>query len=297
MQVRHYAGLMHYFAVFSFAVAPHQIRRNHQPHRFRANAGPVGHDEIAKFQQRLVFLPHRNIQKRVRPDDEIDAVAMSVVRVPEVAHRVHRIMQLRPAEVFSGLRHRRHEVRMLRAGQRHHRKTMREWRQVLLQLVRWPAGRNEVNFIEIKSPVRGSRHRKMPGVNGIKRASKQRDAARMMFYGSALRLRGGQYASRSFTLHFLTNYGAAWSRNHRHFRRRHARYLPQPPALVSEFCRGRRQSRASVREHPRPWLRRWRETPGLALCKTRATLPAACGPSWHRVSWPPRSPVSPPAIR
>jgi hypothetical protein len=35
----------------------------------------------------------------------------------------------------------------------------------------------------------------MPGVNRIERTSKQRDAARMMFDGGALRLRGGQYAS------------------------------------------------------------------------------------------------------
>src|SRR5216684_2493687 len=87
-------------------------------------------------------------------------------------------------------------MRMLRARQRHHGKSMRKWRQVLLQLVRRPAGGNEVNFVEIESPVRGSRHGKMPGVNRIERASKQRDAARMVFCGGALRLRGGQYASR-----------------------------------------------------------------------------------------------------
>jgi hypothetical protein len=31
-------------------------------------------------------------------------------------------------------------------------------------------------------------------VNRVERASEKRDAARMMFYGGALRLRGGQYA-------------------------------------------------------------------------------------------------------
>jgi hypothetical protein len=50
-------------------------------------------------------------------------------------------------------------------------------------------------FVEVKSPVCGSRHGKMPGMYRIERASKQCDAARMMFYGRALRLRGGQYAS------------------------------------------------------------------------------------------------------
>src|ERR1700674_2131526 len=75
---------------------------------------------------------------------------------------------------------------------------MWKWRQVLLQLVRGPAGRYEMNFVEIKSPVRGPRHGKMPGVNRIERASKQRDAARMVFCGNALRLRGGQSASQEF---------------------------------------------------------------------------------------------------
>ncbi len=51
-------------------------------------------------------------------------------------------------------------------------------------------------FVEVKSPIRGSRHGKMPGMYRIERASKQRDAARMVFYGrAALRLRGGQYPS------------------------------------------------------------------------------------------------------
>jgi hypothetical protein len=52
-----------------------------------------------------------------------------------------------------------------------------------------------MDFVEIESPVRGPRYGKMPGVNRIERASKQRDAARMVFCGNALRLRGGQSAS------------------------------------------------------------------------------------------------------
>ncbi len=44
-----------------------------------------------------------------------------------------------------------------------------------------------MNFVEIESPVRGSRHGKMPGMNRIERASKQRDTARMMFCGAAVR--------------------------------------------------------------------------------------------------------------
>jgi hypothetical protein len=73
---------------------------------------------------------------------------------------------------------------------------MRKWRKVLLQFVRWPARRNEMDFVKIKSPVGGPRHGKVPRVNRIERASEKRDAARMMLCGGALGLRGGQYASR-----------------------------------------------------------------------------------------------------
>jgi hypothetical protein len=68
-------------------------------------------------------------------------------------------------------------------------------RKVLLQFMRRPARGNEMEFVEIESPVRGPGHRQMPGVNWVERASKERDAARMMFRGGALRLRGRQCVS------------------------------------------------------------------------------------------------------
>ena len=68
---------------------------------------------------------------------------------------------------------------MLRARQRHHSKSMRKRRQVLLQLVRRTAGRNKVNLVEIKSAIRGSSDGKMAIVNGVERSAKQRDAAWM----------------------------------------------------------------------------------------------------------------------
>jgi hypothetical protein len=55
-----------------------------------------------------------------------------------------------------------------------------------------PAGRNEVHLVKIKAPVRGARHHEVTAVNGIERTAKERDAARMMFCGGAVRLRGGQ---------------------------------------------------------------------------------------------------------
>lgn len=84
-------------------------------------------------------------------------------------------------------------MRMFGTGQRNHRVTVRKWREVLLQFVRRPAGGDEMNFVEIEAAVRGAPNSKMAVVNWVERASKQRDAARMMpCCGAALRLRGGQ---------------------------------------------------------------------------------------------------------
>src|SRR5229473_325184 len=72
----------------------HQIRRNHQLQSFRANAWAVSDDEIAKTQQRFVFLPHRNIEKRVGSNDEENAVTVSMIGVAKIADGVDGIVQL-----------------------------------------------------------------------------------------------------------------------------------------------------------------------------------------------------------
>jgi hypothetical protein len=66
---------------------------------------------------------------------------------------------------------------------------MRKRRQVLLQFVRGTTRRNEVNLIEIESPVRGPGHGQVAVVDGIKRSAEQRDAAWVMFCGGTVRLR------------------------------------------------------------------------------------------------------------
>jgi hypothetical protein len=101
-------------------------------------------------------------------------------------------VQLCPGEVLPGFGERWNEVRMFRARERNHSEAVRKGRKMLLQFMRWPAGGDEVNFIEIKAAVRGARDSKMSIVYGIERAAKQSDAARMMFCGRAVRLRGGQ---------------------------------------------------------------------------------------------------------
>ena len=54
-------------------------------------AGTAGHDEIAQAQQRFVILPGRDIQKRIRAQQEIQMRARAVEFLLEVPHRIHRI--------------------------------------------------------------------------------------------------------------------------------------------------------------------------------------------------------------
>jgi len=63
-----------------------------------------------------------------------------------------------------------------------------------------------MHLIEIESPVRGPRHAQMPVVNRIERPAEKRDAARMMFCGGAVRLRGRQCFSQVVAvINILTN--------------------------------------------------------------------------------------------
>jgi hypothetical protein len=110
-------------------------------------------------------------------------------------------MELGAAKVFAGFCERRNKVRMLGAGQRNHGKSMREGSQVLLQFVRRPARRDEMEFVKIETAVGGAGDGKMAVVDGIERTAKERDAARMMFCGGAVRLRGGQcFSQKNFQL-------------------------------------------------------------------------------------------------
>jgi len=174
-----------------FRIRPRDhVRWNNEAERFRADARAVGDNKIAKREQRFILFPRGDIQECVGTDNEKKPIA--VINVAEIAHGVHRIVELRAAEILAGFGKRRNEVRMLGASERDHCKAVRERRKVLLQLVRRPAGRNEVEFVEIEAPVGGAGDGKMSVVDGVKGTAKNRDAARMMFCGGAVRLRGGQ---------------------------------------------------------------------------------------------------------
>jgi len=178
---------------FFFRVRPgDQVRRNDEAQRFRADARAIGDDEIAKREQRLIFLPRGNVQEGVSADDEKLAIAVAVVNVAEVAHGVHGIVKLGAAEILAGFGERGNEVGMLGASKRNHRKTMRKRRKMLLQLVGRAARGDEVEFVEIEAPVSGARDGKMAVVDRIEGTAKNRNTARLMFCGGAVRLRCGQ---------------------------------------------------------------------------------------------------------
>jgi hypothetical protein len=187
---------------FLFGVtAGYQVGWNDKAQRFSADAGAIGNEEVAETEQSLVFLPHGNIEESVGADDEEDVVAVTVIDMAEMAHSINGIMKLRAAKVLAGFGKRGNEVRVLGAGERNHGEAVRKRREVLFELVRRPAGGNEMNFVEIKTAVGGAGDGEMAVVNRVERAAKKCDAARMMFCGGAVRLRCGQCASQRAAVH------------------------------------------------------------------------------------------------
>jgi len=187
---------------FFFRVrADHQAGRNDEAQGFRANTRPIGDQEVAETEQCFIFLPHGNIEESVRADNEDNPVALTMIGVAEIAHRINGIMKLCTAEVFAGLGERGDKVRVLAAGERNHGEAVRERSKVLLEFVRRTAGGNEMDFVEIKTAIGGAGHGEMAVVNRVERAAKECNAARMMFCGGAVRLRCGQCASRGAAVH------------------------------------------------------------------------------------------------
>ena len=96
-------------------------------------------------------------------------------------------------------------MRMFGASERKHGEAVGERSEVLFQLVRRPARRNEMDFVKIKAAVGGASRGEMTIMNRIEGAAEERDAARVVLSGGAMRLRGGQYASQEVTgMDFLT---------------------------------------------------------------------------------------------
>jgi hypothetical protein len=64
-----------------------------------------------------------------------------------------------------------------------------------------------MHFVEIEAAVGGASHGEVAIVNRVKGTAEERDAARVMLCGGAMRLRGGQCASQGVTVfNVLTNF-------------------------------------------------------------------------------------------
>ncbi len=79
-----------------------RVRRDDESQCFGADTRAIGDDEIAKREQRFVFLPHGNVQESVGANDEKKSIPVAVVDVAEVTHRVHGIVELRAAKILAG---------------------------------------------------------------------------------------------------------------------------------------------------------------------------------------------------
>jgi hypothetical protein len=84
---------------------------------------------------------------------------------------------------------------MFGAGQGHHSEPVRKGREVLLELVRRTAGRNEMDFVEIEAAIRSPRDSQMSGMNGIEGAAEKSNTPGMVFGCCAMGLGCGQSAS------------------------------------------------------------------------------------------------------
>ena len=188
-------------------------------------------------------------------------------------------------------------MRMFGAGEREHGEAVGERSQVLFQFVRRPAGRDEMNFVEIEAAVGGASHGEVAIVNRIEGAAEKRDTARVMLCGGAMRLRGGQYASQEETViqyshEFLIGAGSESEA---------CAFSSISPEMDSvsreiswagaEFCRARRRWNEPVRARLLRWPRRWSGIRGCALCRNLEELRAASCRWWHQAWWRRRSSV------
>src|SRR5437588_2010303 len=178
---------------------------------------------------------------------------------------------------------------MVDARQRDHRETMGKRRKVLLELMRWPARGNEVHFVKIEAAVGGARHAKVSAVDGIERAAEQRDAARVMFRGGAVRLRCRQCASQGVSLpNFLMNSryrGQDGQKDQRKGRRASSRHPKRAQGSHEESCPGRRRWTARVLSRPLRLRRKWDGIPSRVPGNKCVAPPTAHHRSWHPAWW------------
>ncbi len=108
-----------------------------------------------------------------------------------VPHGIYRIKNFASGLPRAGFRKRGHKSGVVGAGQGHHAGiTVGVGCHPRTALVRRAAGGNEMNFVQMETPLCGSRHGKMADVNGIECSAEKRDAPLAnLFPGNAVRFR------------------------------------------------------------------------------------------------------------
>src|SRR3984957_4430993 len=95
------------------------------------------------------------------------------------SHGINSVKDVRGSALRRRFRRRRMKSRVIRASQRNHRVTMKEWRQRQLGFVRRPRRWNEIDRVQVKALLRRLRYRDVSRVNRIERAAKKRDRTPM----------------------------------------------------------------------------------------------------------------------
>src|ERR1700704_3778122 len=132
------------------------------------------------------------MKERVRAQQKIKMCFRSVELLLEMPHRFHRVIYFAAGMSRARLGQRCDEARMIRASERHHRVTVRVGRHAATMFVRRAARGNEMDFVEAKAALRGSRDRQMPDVDRIECSAEQRNPALVRGApGSAVALRRG----------------------------------------------------------------------------------------------------------
>src|SRR5271154_809242 len=98
---------------------------------------------------------------------------------PEFFYGIDAVKNVRSGAISRRLGERRNVTRMIGASERHHRVTVREWRQRALRFMRRPRGRSEKNRVGMKTPLRGLGDGDVAGVNRSECAAKERNRAAM----------------------------------------------------------------------------------------------------------------------
>ena len=93
--------------------------------------------------------------------------------------RINRVVHARGCTIHFRFGNGRNEAFVIGTGENHHRVAMHKRRQRKLGLVRRSRRRNEINGVEMKSPLGRLRYGDMSGVNRIEGAAKKCDRPAM----------------------------------------------------------------------------------------------------------------------